>query len=192
MRETEVLVIGGGPAGLAAAIAARRYGLGVVLADRAAPPIDKACGEGLMPDALAALRGLGAEPRSGAGCRFAASASSMAGSWPKPAFAQGHGIGLRRTLLHRLLAERAQDAGVDRALGRSVDLSGPGRVELGGRAVAFRWLIGADGSQSKVPAMGGAAAGLERARRFGLGSISACGPGPTSSKSIGATASRPM
>ena len=54
--KTDVLVIGGGPAGLAAALAARQAGLDVVLADRAQPPIDKACGEGLMPDALAALQ----------------------------------------------------------------------------------------------------------------------------------------
>ncbi len=45
----DLLVIGGGPAGLAAAIAARREGLTVTVADAARPPSDKACGEGLMP-----------------------------------------------------------------------------------------------------------------------------------------------
>jgi len=58
-RETDVFVIGGGPAGLAAAIAARRAGFDVVVADRSQPPIDKACGEGLMPDGLSALQRLG-------------------------------------------------------------------------------------------------------------------------------------
>jgi len=38
-------VIGGGPAGLAAAIAARQQGLRVLVAEGARPPIDKACGE---------------------------------------------------------------------------------------------------------------------------------------------------
>jgi len=61
LRETEVLVVGGGPAGLAAAIAARAKGFRVVVADCSRPPIDKPCGEGLMPDALAALRQLGIE-----------------------------------------------------------------------------------------------------------------------------------
>jgi flavin-dependent dehydrogenase len=56
---TDVLVIGGGPAGLAAAIAARMKGFDVTVADGAQPPIDKACGEGLMPSTLAALRTLG-------------------------------------------------------------------------------------------------------------------------------------
>ncbi len=57
--QTDVFVIGGGPAGLAAAIAARKRGFEVVVADSAQPPIDKACGEGLMPDGVAALARLG-------------------------------------------------------------------------------------------------------------------------------------
>ena len=56
---TDVLVVGGGPAGLAAAIAARKKGFSVVVVDGAKPPIDKACGEGLLPGTLAALRELG-------------------------------------------------------------------------------------------------------------------------------------
>ena len=59
--ETDVFVVGGGPAGLASAIAARRNGFDVVIADSARPPIDKACGEGLMPDGVAALRRIGVE-----------------------------------------------------------------------------------------------------------------------------------
>src|SRR5258708_33624323 len=56
---TDVFVVGGGPVGLAAAIAIRRKGFGVFVADGVNPPIDKACGEGLMPDTIAALRTLG-------------------------------------------------------------------------------------------------------------------------------------
>ena len=44
---------------MAAAIAARQRGLRVIVADGMRPPIDKACGEGLMPDGLAALERLG-------------------------------------------------------------------------------------------------------------------------------------
>ena len=58
-ESTGVLVIGGGPAGLATAIAARMKGFEVTVADGAKPPIDKACGEGLMPSTMAALRALG-------------------------------------------------------------------------------------------------------------------------------------
>ena len=56
---TDILIIGGGPAGLAAAIATRPRGCNVTVADGIVPPADKACGEGLMPDALAALSELG-------------------------------------------------------------------------------------------------------------------------------------
>ena len=47
----DVAVIGGGPAGLATAIGARLAGLSVIVLDRRQPPVEKACGEGLMPDA---------------------------------------------------------------------------------------------------------------------------------------------
>ena len=55
----DVCVIGGGPAGLAAAIAFRLTGSTVVVLDANVPPIDKACGEGLMPDTLRGLSELG-------------------------------------------------------------------------------------------------------------------------------------
>ena len=58
-NSVDVFVAGGGPAGLATAIAARRHGLSVLVADGAVPSIDKACGEGLMPDGVEALRKLG-------------------------------------------------------------------------------------------------------------------------------------
>ena len=51
-RKPDVVVVGGGPAGLAAALASRAQGLEVLVVDCAEPPIDKTCGEGLMPDSL--------------------------------------------------------------------------------------------------------------------------------------------
>ena len=69
-NQVDVLVIGGGPAGLAAAIAARQKGFRVTVADGAAPPIDKACGEGMMPESLAALKTLGVSIAPHEGFRF--------------------------------------------------------------------------------------------------------------------------
>jgi 2-polyprenyl-6-methoxyphenol hydroxylase-like FAD-dependent oxidoreductase len=94
--DTDVFVVGGGPIGLAAAMAARQRGLRVMVADGAAPPIDKACGEGLMPDSLRALRELGVEVAPEdchpfRGIRFVSSGSQVAASFP-----DGHGIGVRR------------------------------------------------------------------------------------------------
>ena len=68
--DTDVLVVGGGPAGLAAAIAARRKGMRVRVVDGAVPPIDKACGEGLMPDALKGLAEPGVRLPEGGGGVF--------------------------------------------------------------------------------------------------------------------------
>lgn len=55
----DVLVIGAGPAGSAAAITLAKAGLDVVLVDQHAFPRDKVCGDGLIPDAHQALAKLG-------------------------------------------------------------------------------------------------------------------------------------
>ena len=108
MHSTDVFVIGGGPAGLAAAIAARQRGMHVTVADGAEPPIDKACGEGLMPDGLAALERLGIHPSMSegypfVGIRFLRSTLSADASFPNG----GRGLSVRRTTLYRIMAERA-------------------------------------------------------------------------------------
>jgi geranylgeranyl reductase family protein len=56
---TDVIIVGGGPAGAATAIALRRRGVEVLLFDRANFPRDKVCGDVLLPEAQVALRALG-------------------------------------------------------------------------------------------------------------------------------------
>ncbi|QSB16572.1 geranylgeranyl reductase family protein [Natronosporangium hydrolyticum] len=56
----DVAVVGAGPAGCAAALAATGRGARVLLLDRAAFPRDKPCGDGIAPHALAVLDRLGA------------------------------------------------------------------------------------------------------------------------------------
>src|SRR5712675_508650 len=150
-KQTDVFVIGGGPAGLAAAIAARQRGFQVVVADGAGPfAIDKACGEGLMPDSVAALRVLGIEvPERGNypfhGIRFAGANASV-----EARFGEGCGLGVRRTRLHELMVKRALEAGVSIYWNAPVSAILPGGVNLQDQTVACRWIAGADGATSAV------------------------------------------
>lgn len=148
--ETDVFVVGGGPAGLAAALAARQNGFSVALADRARPPIDKACGEGLMPDGLAALRALGIELGPDHGRPFRGIRFVDAEVVAEACFPRDHGLGIRRTLLHRLLRERAEEAGVATHWGAPIDAGDPAELKIGDRTVDCRWVIGADGAQSRL------------------------------------------
>jgi len=156
----DVLVVGGGPAGLAAAIAARRQGLDVTVADHSVPPIDKACGEGIMPDGLAAARELGIriddlEGHPFRGIRFCESGLSVDAAFPA-----GSGLGIRRTVLHRILVDQAAALGVRFAWGTSV-------TSIGGLATP-RWIIGADGGQSRVRQWANLEASTRNSVRFGF------------------------
>jgi 2-polyprenyl-6-methoxyphenol hydroxylase-like FAD-dependent oxidoreductase len=168
MQATEVSVIGGGPAGLAVALAARRRGLEVMLADAARPPIDKACGEGLMPDGLAALGELGvslssADAQPFHGIRFVGSAASV-----EAAFPVGSGIGVRRTALHARMVAAAETAGVRMCWGTPVSGLTGNTIRLAGTTVAARWIIGADGFNSRVRRWAGLEAGSAGGLRFGF------------------------
>jgi menaquinone-9 beta-reductase len=167
-KSCDVLIVGGGPAGLAAAIALRRRGAGVLLADAVRPPIDKACGEGLMPDARRALAGLGVELDAPRGAEFTGILFSGNGVRVNAEFPQGSGLGVRRTELHAALLARAQALGVRMAWGAPVTLRERTAVTVGGEACAYRWLIGADGQFSRVRPWAGLERGRVRSRRFGF------------------------
>lgn len=162
--KTDVFIAGGGPAGLAAAIALRVQGFDVTLADPARPPIDKACGEGLMPGTLAALRGLGVTLPGEHGSPFRGIRFLDGGTSVDASFPNGPGIGIRRTRLHRALVDRATEAGVNLLWGVPVKGLSECGVELDHGNVACRWVIGADGENSRVRRW----AGLEGTRRSSL------------------------
>lgn len=158
MVNSDVFIVGGGPAGLATAIAMRRKGLNVTVADAVVPPADKACGEGLMPDALAALAKIGISiPASDSfpfwGIRFLDRGSTVESIFPV-----GCARGVRRTTLHRILIEHAQEVGVELCWGAKVDLN----------SIRSRWLIGADGENSLVRRWAGLDTRTRDRRRFGF------------------------
>ena len=167
-HETDVFIVGGGPAGLAAAIAARAKGLRVTVADWSRPPIEKPCGEGLMPDSLEVLRQLGIAIGSEhsfpfGGIRFVAPGASVSASFPS-----GCGLGMRRPVLHQLLADRAAETGVQFLWGARVTGISSDGVLVNGQLLRSRWIIGADGQSSNVRRWADLDALHRYKRRFGF------------------------
>lgn len=167
----QVVVVGGGPIGLACAIEARIDGMDVVIVEPRVGPIDKACGEGLMPGALAALHRIGVDP---AGRRLDGIAYVDSAARVEHRFADRPGRGVRRTVLHQALAERAAELGADRiqakVTGVTQRMEGATLTLSDGGTVDAPWIIAADGLHSPVRRM----VGLEGRgqagprRRFGL------------------------
>lgn len=149
-KNRDVFVIGGGPAGLAAAIAAARKGFSVTVADGSAPPIDKPCGEGLMPETQAALKDLGVVLPENAGWNFRGIRFLQNETEVSALFPSGQGMGIRRPVLHGLLVEAAEKCGVRLLWEASVRGIESGTVHLAEGTVSARWIIGADGGASRV------------------------------------------
>jgi flavin-dependent dehydrogenase len=162
--DVDVVVVGGGPVGLASAIEARMAGLTVAVIEARDGTIDKACGEGLMPGAVPLLERLGVRP-PGIPVRGVTYTDGRRSVTHR--FATGSGLGVRRTALHDALAARADELGVERVKAKvhefAQDAAG---VDVAG--LRGSWLLAADGLHSTVRR----AAGLERPvrgpRRFGL------------------------
>lgn len=166
--DTDVFVVGGGPAGIAAALAATQRGLRTTVADILRPPIDKACGEGLMPDSLAELSTLGVslhglKQGTFRGIRFIGPETSVQADFPA-----GLGVGVRRTTLHRAMLEQASRAGVQFLWETRVDGISRGAAIVAGRRIRARWIIGADGQNSLVRSWAQLGAGREFERRIAL------------------------
>ncbi len=146
----DVFIVGGGPAGLATAIAARRSGLSVVVADGAVPPIDKPCGEGLMPDGAEALHQLGITIPEGKSYPFRGIRFVSDGIQAEAVFPRGTAHGIRRTNLHRVLLDHAAACGVRMLWQSAVTGLHPEGALVAGELVPARWVVGADGTSSRV------------------------------------------
>ncbi|HXZ13224.1 MAG TPA: NAD(P)/FAD-dependent oxidoreductase [Candidatus Sulfotelmatobacter sp.] len=164
----DVLVIGAGPAGIATAIAARLKGLRVTVADARRPPIDKPCGEGLLPEAVRSLRQLGIDLNQCSafplgGICFTDESSTASAVIPKRT-----AFGIRRTALHQLLIERALELGVSFHWGAQVTQHDPGCVRINGNLANYDWLVGADGLHSRVREWAGLNPRRKNHSRFGF------------------------
>ena len=142
--DVDLLVVGGGPAGLATAIEGSLAGMSVAVLERRTGPVDKACGEGLMPSAVAALGRLGVAVDGAPfrGIRYRAGARSATALFAGPP-----GVGVRRLALSAALGARADALGVKRLdLAATAPLQRADGVEVAG--ISASWLAVADGLHS--------------------------------------------
>jgi geranylgeranyl reductase family protein len=164
---TDVLVVGAGPAGSAAAAWAARSGHDVLVIDASEFPRDKACGDGLTPRAVAELRllGLGGwldDHIKHRGLRVNGFGGSIEADWPAPSL-PSHSSAVPRTELDDRVRQVAADAGASMLLGcKVIDLqhNSSGRVsELAVRRngsvsrISCGEVIVADGARSPIGRM---------------------------------------
>ncbi|BBY28251.1 NAD(P)/FAD-dependent oxidoreductase [Mycolicibacterium sediminis] len=142
----DLLVVGGGPAGLATSLYAARAGLEVIVVEKRPGTLDKACGEGMMPHTLAHLDRLGVavEGRPLRGITYVSGDRRV-----DAAFRAGSGRGVRRTTLHAAMSDAAREAGVKFESGDVGDVTQDADGVAAGRFRA-RYLAAADGLHSPI------------------------------------------
>ena len=188
MRDTDVVIVGGGPAGAATAWFLATAGVDVTVIDRAAFPRDKVCAEYLSPQASRVLDAMGVLSRielAGAAQLGGMLVRAPNGEHIRGDFAAAHGfsgfrdrgLAIRRRILDALLVERARDAGarlIERARVTDLARDDAGRV-AGVRLISpdgepstvrARLVIGADGLRSVVARRLGVARRLPWPRRI--------------------------
>lgn len=175
-RVRDAVVVGAGPAGLALAIAAAARGLDVtVLERRGAGPLDKACGEGLLPGGVRALERLGVLPLVPRPER----APLREIRWIEPEGGAARlrlpppgGIGVRRVALSAALLARARAAGVEVVTEADVTLHrrepGAIRAVAADRSFPARVLVAADGLGSPTRRREGLDVPAPPRPRFGI------------------------
>jgi menaquinone-9 beta-reductase len=158
MKKADVIIIGGGPAGLSAGIVCGRLGFKTIILERKQLPREKACGEGLMPGGVKHLQALGAASYIQPGEYFPFTGiqyQNPDGTKATGLFENGAGWGISRKVLSRSLFQAASALTdveiIEGAAALPLELSGRGTVVKMGREKACgALLIGADGLNSAV------------------------------------------
>jgi menaquinone-9 beta-reductase len=170
MTPLPLVIVGGGPVGLACAIFARKAGLTPLILESGVADGDKACGEGLMPGVTPLLEELGIDPPGMdlVGVSYRQNATVVNHRFPdRP------GRGVRRTTLVDALRERAAGLGVERRRERVTSVKVlASTVSLGlasGETIEAAYVVACDGLHSTVAKELGLIAATPRlGRRYGL------------------------
>jgi geranylgeranyl reductase family protein len=127
--DADVIVVGAGPGGSAAAYHMARHGLRVLLLEKAEFPREKVCGDGLTPRAVKQLvkMGITTDPDAGwlrnRGLRVIGGGVRLELDWPQLASFPDYGLTRTRLDFDHLLAKRAAEAGAE--LRTNTTVTGP-------------------------------------------------------------------
>lgn len=137
--DADVIVVGAGPAGSAAAYYCASAGLNVLMLEKSAFPRDKICGDGLTPRATRELvaMGLPMRPEDGwirhTGLRVVGGGHRLEMPWPELSSYPSYGLARKRMSLDHALADHARGAGA--VLVEHTSVTGPVLDERTGRVV---------------------------------------------------------
>lgn len=161
----DVLIVGGGPVGLGAAILCAQNNLSVTVLEAKPGVIDKPCGEGLMPGGVKILQHMGVDVASYQpfkGIRYIDGRCTAEGH-----FRNGQGWGIRRTTLHEALLKRALDLGI-KIEHHKVDQISQSSTEVQADSFRAKYLFIADGLNSKFVKRLNLVKEIKGVERFGI------------------------